>query len=125
MAVTYNAAVKTARMTATMGHFADGSLEVLTSGDALLVSWGLSAPGGSVSGSIWTLAFDNNTVAASAAGTANKAQIKRGAGNGGAAHITGLTVTATGGGGDVILDNLSIASGQNVTLTSATITHAV
>ena len=72
---------------------------------------------------MWTLAFDFSTVAASAAGTANKAQIKRSAANGAAAHLTGLTVGTSGT--DVILDNLSIASGQNVTLSSATITHAV
>jgi hypothetical protein len=32
------------------------------------------------------------------------------------------TVTATGGGGDITLDNTSIASGQTVTITSKTIT---
>ena len=32
------------------------------------------------------------------------------------------TVTATGGGGDMILDNTSIASGQTVTVTAFTIT---
>jgi hypothetical protein len=31
-------------------------------------------------------------------------------------------VTATGGGGDMTLDNTSIASGQQVTITSFTIT---
>lgn len=32
------------------------------------------------------------------------------------------TVTATGGGGDITLDNVSIASGQQVTITSKTFT---
>jgi hypothetical protein len=36
-------------------------------------------------------------------------------------HLQG-TVTATGGGGDMILDNTSIASGQTVNITSFTIT---
>lgn len=36
-------------------------------------------------------------------------------------HAQG-TVTATGGGGDMTLDNVSIASGQSVTITSFTIT---
>ena len=36
-------------------------------------------------------------------------------------HAQG-TVTATGGGGDLTLDNTSIASGQSVTITSFTIT---
>ena len=36
-------------------------------------------------------------------------------------HAQG-TVTATGGGGDLTLDNTSIASGQSVTITSFTLT---
>lgn len=36
-------------------------------------------------------------------------------------HIQG-TVTATGGGGDMTLDNTSIASGQTITITSFTLT---
>ena len=36
------------------------------------------------------------------------------------AHIQG-SVTATGGGGDMTLDNTSIASGQTVTITSFTL----
>lgn len=43
------------------------------------------------------------------------------ASNGTTAHIQG-TVTATGGGGDMTLDNVSIATGQAVTITSFTIT---
>lgn len=38
-------------------------------------------------------------------------------------HIQG-TVTATGGGGDLTLDNTSIASGQSVTITSFSLTDA-
>jgi hypothetical protein len=34
------------------------------------------------------------------------------------------TVTATGGGGDMTLDNTSIASGQQVTVTTFTLTDA-
>lgn len=36
-------------------------------------------------------------------------------------HIQG-TVTATGGGGDLTLDNTSIAAGQSITITSFTLT---
>ena len=39
------------------------------------------------------------------------------ASNGTTAHIQG-TVTATGGGGDMTVDNTSVASGQNVTVSS-------
>jgi hypothetical protein len=119
MAVTYDAATKTDRMTATMNKVANGSLEIGTSGmGSVLVTFGLSASGGSVSGNVWTLAFDASTVAASAAGTAAAARIKD---SGGTARITGLTVGTSGT--DIVLDNASIASGQNVSLSTATITH--
>lgn len=56
---------------------------------------------------------------ADATGTAGHFRIY--ASDGTTAHIQG-TVTATGGGGDLTLDNTSIASGQQVTVTSFTIT---
>lgn len=123
MAVTYNTAVKTARITATRDYFANGTLEILTAADAVLVTFGLSAGGGSIAGAVWTITFDASTVAATGAGTgagtAAKAQIKT---SGGSAHLTGLTVGTSGS--NINLDNTSISSGQNVTLSSATITHA-
>lgn len=120
MAVTYNAAVKTDRMTATMDYFANGTMEILTAADAVLVTFGLSGTGGAVSTDTWTLAFDATTVAATGTGTATKAQIKSA---GGDAHLTGLTVGTSAT--DIVIDNTSIASGQNVTISgSATIQHA-
>lgn len=56
---------------------------------------------------------------ADATGTAGHFRIY--ASDGTTAHIQG-TVTATGGGGDLTLDNTSIASGQQVTVTSFSIT---
>ncbi len=56
---------------------------------------------------------------ADATGTAEHFRIY--ASDGTTAHIQG-TVTATGGGGDMTLDNTSIASGQSVTITSFTLT---
>ena len=53
---------------------------------------------------------------ADAAGTAGHFRIKQGA----TCHIQG-TVTATGGGGDMTLDNVSIAAAQQVTITAFTI----
>ena len=50
-------------------------------------------------------------------GTAGHYRIKAGA----TCHIQG-TVTATGGGGDMTLDNTSIASGQSVTITAFVLT---
>lgn len=122
MAVTYDAAVKTIRMTATRDYFADGTLEIMTAADVVLVVFGLSANGGSIAGAVWTLGLDNDTVPATAAGTAAKAQIKRSVADGGAAHITGLTVGKAGS--DIILSSVAVVVGQNITLSSATITHA-
>lgn len=118
MTITYNAAVKTARITATRDYFANGTLEILTAGDVLLATFGLSTPGGTISGAAWTLTWDATTVAAVASGTATKAQIKTA---GGSAHLTGLTVGTSGT--DIIIDNTNIASGQNVTIGTSTITH--
>ncbi len=56
---------------------------------------------------------------ADAAGTAGHFRIY--ASNGTTQHIQG-TVTATGGGGDMTLDNTSIAAGQSVTITGFTLT---
>jgi hypothetical protein len=119
MAVTYSAGTKTARITATRDDVANGTLEILTAADAVLATFGLSADGGSIAGSVWTLAFDASPVSASGTGTAAKAQIKN---SGGTARITGLTVGTSGS--DINLDSTSITTGQNVGLTSATITHA-
>lgn len=119
MAVTYNAAVKEDRMDATRAYFANGTLEIMTAADAVLATFGFDATAGSVTGAVWTITFDADTVSASGTGTAAKAQIKS---SGGSAHLTGLTVGTAAT--DIILDNTSIASGQDVTLSSATITHA-
>lgn len=123
MSVTYATAVKTDRMTATRDAVANGSLELLSAGDVVLATFGLSATGGTVVDDEWTLAFDASTVqgAAGAAGgvDATKAQIKT---SGGTAVITGLTVGTSGT--DIVLDNNNIDEGQDVTLSAATVTHA-
>ena len=58
---------------------------------------------------------------ADASGTAGHFRIY--ASDGTTAHIQG-TVTATGGGGDLTLDNTSIASGQSITINSFSISAA-
>lgn len=60
---------------------------------------------------------------ASADATGTAAHFRIYASDGTTAHMQG-TVTATGGGGDLTLDNTSIASGQSVTITSFTLTAA-
>ena len=119
MALSYNAAVKTSRMTATRDYFADGTLEIQDSGGAALAVFDLTETGGSVATDTWSLAFDATTVTAAATGTASQAVIKTA---GGLAHLTGITVATSGA--MLTIDNTSIASGQNVTITSAQIQHA-
>ena len=57
---------------------------------------------------------------ASADATGTAAHFRIYASDGTTAHMQG-TVTATGGGGDLTLDNTSIASGQAITITAFTI----
>lgn len=59
----------------------------------------------------------------SADATGTAAHFRIYASDGTTAHIQG-TVTATGGGGDLTLDNTSIASAQSITISSFTITAA-
>ncbi len=119
MAVTYDTATKTARMTATRDECANGTLELRTSGASVLATFGLAADGGDVSGAVWTLEFDAATVAATGDGDAAAAVIKD---SGGDVRISGLTVGTSGA--DINLSSVAIATGQDVTLSSATITHA-
>lgn len=69
------------------------------------------------SGGVKALSGVWSDAAADATGTAAHFRIKQGA----TCHLQG-TVTATGGGGDITLDNVSIASGQSITITSFSIT---
>jgi hypothetical protein len=107
-------------MTATRDQVANGTLEIGTTGmGSVLVTFGLDATAGTVSNGVWTLVFDASTVAAAATGTAAAAQIKNSTGT---VRISGLTVGTSGT--DIVLNTTSIGSGVNVTLSSATITHA-
>lgn len=60
-----------------------------------------------------------NDASADATGTAAHFRIKQGA----TCHMQG-SVTATSGGGDIELNNVSIAIGQSVTITAFTLTDA-
>ena len=73
-----------------------------------------------MAGGVWTLAFDGPATA-SGTGTATKARIKD---SSGAVVGSGLTVSAVGGSGEIKLDSTSIASGQSVSVSSFTVTHA-
>jgi hypothetical protein len=75
-------------------------------------NWLADASGGSK-----TLAGTWQDAAADATGTAAHFSIDQGA----TCHLQG-TVTATGGGGDMTLDNVSLATGQQVNVTAFTLT---
>lgn len=77
--------------------------------------WMAAASGGSKAKSgTW------QDASADATGTAGHFRIKDSGGT--TCHIQG-SVTATGGGGDMVLDNTSIASGQTVTINTFTISN--
>lgn len=120
MSVTYSATAKTNRMTAVRDLLNGGKLEILHSdGSTVLATFTLSATSGTVSGSVLTLSFAASTVTASAGGTATTARLRTSAN---ADVVTGLTCGA--GSGDINLNTTTIGSGGNVTLSSATLTHA-
>jgi len=126
MAVTYSTAMKTVRMQAVVDDIdagaGAGTLEIGTSGmGTVLATFQLTEPCGTVSGAVLTFDMDPDIsdTSADATGTAAAAQIKDGSG---VAVITGLTVGTSAT--DIILDSVSITSGQTVTLAIGTITHA-
>lgn len=126
-AVTYSTATKTARMTAVRdaidGGAGAGKLVIGTSSlsgaTGVLATITLNDPSGTVSGLVLTLSGFPKTVAASATGTAALAALRTSADTD---IVTGLTVATSAA--DIIVDNTSINSGQNVTVNSFTITHA-
>lgn len=122
MAVTYATAVKTARLNAVATYFANGTLEVLDGSNNVLATWTLNGTGGSVAGAVWTLGFANATVAATGGGGGTAAVAARIKNSVGTVGISGLTVGTSGS--DINLNNTNIATGQNITLSAASITHA-
>lgn len=124
MPVVYSVAVKNARMTAVMNEIGStGKIKVLNAEDTVLSSIPLVNPPGTVSSGVLTLDCDPpiSDTSADASGIASKAVITDGSD---AVHISGLTVTKTGEGGDIQLDNVNIAAGQTVLITAGSITHA-
>lgn len=125
MAVVYSTAVKTARMTAVRDQIDAGTgagiLQIGTTGmGTVLAEITLADPSGTVSGAVLTLSgFPRSDTSANATGTAAAARIRDSSGND---IITQLTVGTSGQ--DINLDNVSINTGQTVTINSATITHA-
>jgi hypothetical protein len=87
---------------------------------SILAEITLDDPCGTVSGGVLTFSsFPRSDTSANNTGTAAAARVRD---SNGVDIITGLTVGTTGS--DINLDSVSITSGQTVTITSATITHA-
>jgi hypothetical protein len=133
MAVTYSSTVKDKRLEMVVCYIASntssptqagtaGQLVIGTSalsgGTGVLATIALSTTPGTVTGGVLTLSGVPLSVAASATGTAAKAEIRN---NAGTTVISGLTVGTSGS--DVIISSTSITSGQTVTVTAGTITH--
>ena len=122
MPITYDASVKTARMTAVKTEVGtDGKLKIRDASNTVLATIPLGS-GGTVSGAVWTLiASATSDSSADATGAADTSIITT---SGDVTKISGLTVGAVGSGADVEIDNLNLAEGQTVTINSASITHA-
>ena len=134
MAINYATAVKTPRLqdvadlintktiVAATGAGSAGQLVIGTSalsgGTGVLVTLPVPNPAGTVSGVTLTLGAIPATNATTT-GTAALAELRNGAGT---TIASGLTV-GVGGGFDVNINSVSITSGQQVTISSAVITH--
>jgi hypothetical protein len=124
MAVTYSTATKTARMEAVIAQIDGGSgagkLKIRDGSNNILATLTLTDPCGAASSGVLTFDFDPDISAtASASGTAANAIITDSAD---VTVISGLTVGTSAS--DINLDSTSITSGQTVTITTASITHA-
>jgi hypothetical protein len=126
MAIVYTTAVKNARLDAVTAQIDAGSaagvLQIgTTSMASILAEITLSDPSAAAaSGGVLTLSgFPKSDTSENNTGTAAAARIRD---SNGVDIITGLTVGTSAS--DINLDSVSITSGQTVTITSATITHA-
>lgn len=86
----------------------------------LLAEFALGSDWSTQTGGVLTFSSTPISATASGTGTAAHYRIKDSAGT--TCHMQG-TVTATGGGGDLTVDNTSIASAQTVQITGWTITE--
>ena len=123
MAITYTTSVKNARLDAVVSQIGTtGVLEIGTTGmGSVLATIALGNPAGTSSGGVLTLSgFPRSDSSADNTGIAATARIRTA--TGGADIITGLSVGLSAS--DIVLDSLSITTGQTVTINAATITHA-
>lgn len=134
MSVVYAATLKTNRMqltadliaskvaAASTGSATAGQLVIgdgtLSGGTGVLATIALPTTAFTVSGAVATLQGTPLSVAASASGTAAKAELRN---NAGTTVVSGLTVGTSAT--DIILGTTTITSGGTVTITAGTITH--
>jgi hypothetical protein len=125
MAVSYNAALKSARMAAVIAAVdagaGPGTLEICSFGYAtVLASIALADPSFVESSGIITMAgVPRSDSSADNTGTAALARIKDSNGN---VVVSGLTVDVSTG--DIQLDSTAVTAGEAVTITGGTIMHA-
>lgn len=125
MAVNYAATLKSSRMqaviTAVDANASPGFIEICTAAYAqVLCTITLSKPSFTESSGVITMSGAPKSGVAGASGTAAVARIKDGGGTN--IPVTGLTVGTSGA--DINLNSVAITSGQTITLSSGTITHA-
>jgi hypothetical protein len=124
-AFSYSTSLKNARQdqitTAIDAGPSAGKVEIGPAGmGSVCVTFTLSDPSAAASsGGVWTMSGAPKSATASGTCTAAEARIRT---SDNTDVITGLTVTATGGGGNITLDNTSINTGQTVNLTGLTFT---
>ena len=118
--VTYVAALKTTRMQDVVDAIgAAGKLEIGTAGMAsILATIPLANPAGTVAADVLTFTMPQSDATADATGTAAAARIRTGAD---ADVVTGLTAGLAAA--DIVLDSLSITAGQQVVISSGTLSH--
>jgi hypothetical protein len=99
-----------------------GVLEIGTAGMAtVLAQIPLADPCGTVSGGVLTFGgMPRSDPSANATGIAAAARIRNSAGDD---IITGMTVSVTGGSGDVQLNSVAVEAGSRVDIISCAITH--
>jgi hypothetical protein len=122
MSVTYNATLKSTRMTDVITAIgATGYLNFFNSTPILLASLPLANPAGTVTTGVLTFTVPLTDSTADATGTAVGASITTAIDGGGTTVISGLTVGTSGT--DIVLSSTNIVAGQPVTVTAAGITH--
>jgi hypothetical protein len=125
MAVNYLASLKTTRMVAVINaidvNASPGYIEIYTAAfAALLCTITLSKPSFSESAGVITMLGVPKSGVAVGTGTAAVARIK----DGGTTNVVVNNLSVGTSGSDINLNSTSITTGQTVTISSGTITHA-